>query len=167
VKDPGEPRPADRYLPSLSTLPDEVIERFSEEVEMVFVLTGVSSPLLPALLLEADRAATEGRPTASLWREWTAALVDDDLAAIENGRPWLPLPQAPPTDLELVAGLEVDGYRIAPTTLLVPDKDPSGDAWLLCPDGDHIALFWRAEQPHEAVVWRPATVPGRRGLIFV
>jgi hypothetical protein len=68
---------------------------------------------------------------------------------------------------EAMPDLEVDGYRIAPITLIEPGHEPSGDAWLLCPAGTHIDLYWRAEEPDDKAVWNPSEVEGGRGVIWV
>ena len=70
-------------------------------------------------------------------------------------------------DFEPVPDLEVEGYRIAPITAIEPGMNPSGDAWVLYPDGTHIDLTWRAEEPEDDVVWAPSTVPGGKGVISV
>lgn len=63
--------------------------------------------------------------------------------------------------------VEEAGYRIAPITAIEPGYEPSGDAWLLCPDGTHIDLYWRAEEPEDKAVWNPSEVEGGRGVIWV
>lgn len=70
-------------------------------------------------------------------------------------------------DFEAMPDLEVDGYRLAPISLIEPGYEPSGDAWLLCPDGTHIDLYWRAEEPQDAAVWNSSEVEGGRGVIWV
>ena len=70
-------------------------------------------------------------------------------------------------DFEPVPDVEVAGYRIAPITAIEPGYEPSGDAWVVCPDGTHIDLTWRAEEPEDDVVWAPSTVPGGKGVISV
>lgn len=70
-------------------------------------------------------------------------------------------------DFEPVPGMDVSGYRIAPITEIEPGQEPSGDAWLLCPDGTHIDLYWRAEEPEDQAIWNPSEVEGGRGVIWV
>ena len=70
-------------------------------------------------------------------------------------------------DFEPVPDLEVEGYRLAPITMIEPDHEPSGDAWLLCPDGTHVDLYWRAEESENKAVWNASEVDGGRGVIWV
>ena len=70
-------------------------------------------------------------------------------------------------DFEPVPDLEVEGYRLAPISLIEPGREPSGDAWLLCPDGTHVDLYWRAEESEDEAVWNPSEVEGGQGVIWV
>lgn len=70
-------------------------------------------------------------------------------------------------DFEPVPDLEVEGYRLAPISLIEPGHEPSGDAWLICSDGSHIDLYWRAEEPEAAAVWNHSEIEGGRGVIWV
>lgn len=70
-------------------------------------------------------------------------------------------------DFDLVPDADVAGYRIAPITLIERGQEPTGDAWLLCPDGTHIDVYWKAEEPAEFVVWHPSEIEGGRGVIEV
>lgn len=69
-------------------------------------------------------------------------------------------------DFDPVEGMEVDRYRLAPIDLLTPSST-SGDAYLVCPDGRRIDLYWRACQTAPAARWEPPTVVGGLGVITV
>ena len=65
----------------------------------------------------------------------------------------------PDLDFPPVPGLEVDGFRLAAITL-IEAEDPTGDAWLIAPDGTTSDLAWRAEADERRAVM---PIPPRRG----
>lgn len=69
-------------------------------------------------------------------------------------------------DFDSIEGIELSGYRLASIDLITPSST-SGDAYLLCPDGQQIDLYWRSEQPKPLATWSPPTTPGSLGVITV
>lgn len=69
-------------------------------------------------------------------------------------------------DFDPIRGMETRGYRLAPIDVLTPSSN-SGDAYLLCPDGRCIDLYWRASQRAPAAHWEPPAVAGGLGVITV
>lgn len=70
-------------------------------------------------------------------------------------------------DFDPIPDLVVEGYQLAPITTLEPGTNPSGDAYLVSPDGDVTDLHWRGESEIASAVMAPATMANSNGVITV
>jgi hypothetical protein len=69
-------------------------------------------------------------------------------------------------DFDPIECLEHQGYRLASIDLISPGST-SGDAFLLCPGGQQIDLFWRSEQSGPSVRWSPPQMIDSLGVITI
>ena len=70
-------------------------------------------------------------------------------------------------DFDPIPGLWVEGYRLSPITMIEPGHKPSGDAYLVCPDGSLTNLHWQSGAPTTDAYWDPPPRPAGPGVIQV